>query len=78
MDDNRAKDIPRISQRFVEAALSDVNHRDQPLACIKEENPQDLLIEKLKMHPAGLEPATLLPHFSATSRRLNALPKVLL
>jgi hypothetical protein len=45
MDDNRAKDISGISQRFVEAALSNVNHRDQPLASIKQDNPQNLLIE---------------------------------
>ena len=47
MTDHRSKDIPWIRQRFVKAALSDVNHRDQPLACIKQDYPQDLLIKEL-------------------------------
>jgi hypothetical protein len=38
MKDYRAKDIPRISQRFVEAALNNVDHRDQTLARIKQDN----------------------------------------
>ena len=49
MDDNWAKDIPRICQRLVKAAFGDVNHRDQPLAGIKHDSPQDLLTEKLQI-----------------------------
>ena len=49
MDDNRPKDIPRISRRLVKAAIGDVNHRDQPLAGIKHDSPQDLPIEKLQI-----------------------------
>src|SRR5258707_15483432 len=47
MTNYRPKDISRIRQRFVKATLSDVNHRDQPLAGIKQDYTQDLLIEKL-------------------------------
>ncbi len=49
VDNNWAKNIPRIRQRLVKAALGDVNHRDQPLAGIKQDNPQNLLIKKLQI-----------------------------
>jgi hypothetical protein len=43
-----------MRQRFVKSALGDVNHRGQPLAGIKQDYTQDLLIEKLHVDAGAI------------------------
>ena len=69
MTDHRSKDIPWIRQRFVKATLSDVNHRDQPLACVKQNYAQDLLIKELHI---DANKSRAWPRSSASSNRCKA------
>src|SRR5258708_30806112 len=47
MRNGRPKYLPRMSKRLVESTLGNIDHCDQSLARIKQDNPQNLLIEKL-------------------------------
>src|ERR1700760_1419023 len=47
MRNDRPKYLPWMSKRLVESALGNIDHCDQSLARIKQDNPQNLLIEKL-------------------------------
>src|ERR1700739_3942772 len=49
MRNGRPKYLPRMSKRLVESTLSNIDHCDQSLARIKQDNPQNLLIEKLHL-----------------------------
>src|SRR6201984_3329619 len=47
MRNGRPKYLPWMSKRLVESTLGNIDHCDQSLARIKQDNPQNLLIEKL-------------------------------
>src|SRR5258708_15122924 len=47
MRNGRPKYLPRMSKRLVESTLGNIDHCDQSVARIKQDNPQNLLIEKL-------------------------------
>src|ERR1700748_2386394 len=47
MRNGRPKYLPRMSKRLVESTLGNIDYCDQSLARIKQDNPQNLLIEKL-------------------------------
>src|ERR1700751_1636912 len=47
MRNGRPKYLPGMSKRLVESTLGNIDHCDQSLARIKQDNPQNLLIEKL-------------------------------
>jgi hypothetical protein len=41
------KSFSGMCQRFIKFAFGNVDNRDQPLACINQDNPRGLLVEKL-------------------------------
>jgi hypothetical protein len=57
----RAKNITR-NERFVKPALGDVEHRDQPLASIEEDNAQNLLVEKLHIGTSAINGFRIIQH----------------
>ena len=62
MRDHRAKNITRVCQRLIKSALGNVDHRDQPLARIKQDNAQNLLIEKLHISTSVINGFRVIEH----------------
>src|ERR1700757_4541231 len=54
MRNGRPKYLSRMSKRLVESTLGNIDHCDQSLARIKQDNPQNLLIEKLHISASSI------------------------
>ena len=64
--DDRAKHITGMRERFVKAALGNVDHRDQSLASIEEDKALNLLIEKFHISTSLVNGFRVIEHIRAS------------